>query len=180
MPQLTEGMVRKKVGRDVVDVWRQVVRDHLQHRWRQVMEDVIVGSELLGSTSALQERTVKSGAGIASTYMNMEVDNDDDDDEEDQDSGEEEEQNDDDDHNEGGSGQYRAITATLSQILRPGMQEDFHHIVDALDSRQDTMTDLMSNAAVMGQKIVLLVSYFLSLKALLFIRNTPNITEQYY
>jgi hypothetical protein len=30
MPQLTENTVRNKIGSTVVDIWRQVVRDHLQ------------------------------------------------------------------------------------------------------------------------------------------------------
>ncbi|KAG0278777.1 hypothetical protein BGZ97_009686, partial [Linnemannia gamsii] len=172
MPQLTEDMVREKIGSNVVDIWRQVVRDHLQPRWCQVMEDVIVGSKydanrggqtrpgavahvstsstplFGGSTSYLQERTVESGTGVASGCMDLDEDQSSDE--------EEEEQADDDDYYEDGSRQYRAVTTTLSQILRPDLQEDLDHIVDALHSRQDTMTDLMSNAAVMGQKIVLL------------------------
>jgi hypothetical protein len=98
MPQLTEDMVRVKIGSNVVDIWRQVVRDHLQPRWCQVMENVIVGSEydvnrggqtrpgavahvstsstplFGGSTSYLQERTVESGTGVASGCMDLDED----------------------------------------------------------------------------------------------------------
>ncbi|KAF9109095.1 hypothetical protein BGX30_008527, partial [Mortierella sp. GBA39] len=127
------------------------------------MENVIVGSQCVadrggrtrsaavshlssssgpssGSTSSLQKRTGQSGTGADAGYMDV--------DEEDQDS----------DDNEDSSQQYQSITVTLNQILRPDLQQELQHVVDALDSRQDTMTDLMSDAAVLGQKIVLLAA----------------------
>jgi hypothetical protein len=110
---------------------------------------------LFGSTNDLQKRPVESG--VAPGCMDLDEDQGRDE--------EEKEQDDDDDHNQDCSRQYRAITITLSQILQPDLQEDLNYIVDALHSRQDTITDLMSNAAVISQKIVLLVSYFLSLRS---------------
>ncbi|KAK5827851.1 hypothetical protein F5H01DRAFT_103067 [Linnemannia elongata] len=165
-PHVTEDTVRNKFRTGCVDVWKQVVQDHLQPRWGQVMENVVVGSQYVvnrggrirsaavshqssssgsssGPTSIFEKRTGQSETGAG--YMDKDEHQDND--------GEE-----DNDDNEDGSQQYRSVTVTLSQILRPDLQHELGHVVDALNSRQDTMTDLMSNAAVMGQKIILLAA----------------------
>ncbi|OAQ35881.1 hypothetical protein K457DRAFT_13115, partial [Linnemannia elongata AG-77] len=166
-PHVTEGTVRISSGRDALmfgdkssktifsldggKLWRTSLSDPSivnrggRIRSAAVSHQLFSSGSSSGSTTIFEKRTGQSETGAG--YMDKDEHQDND--------GEEDKDNED---NEDGSQQYRSITVTLSQILRPDLQHELGHVVDALNSRQDTMTDLMSNAAVMGQKIILLAA----------------------